>query len=282
MISSSRGRSGAASTHDATIADQFTRQASQFAASPALHNEAALALLVEAERPRADDITLDVACGPGTVVIAFARRVRRAEGVDATEAMLAEARRLAAAAGVENVGWHRGDVYALPFAAAAFDIVSCRFAFHHLEAPEAAFAEMVRVCRPGGRIVLCDAVASDDPVKAAAFNAMERHRDPSTVEFRTLAWHLALFRDAGLPEPQARFYQVPAERDRLVAMSFPAGDDRAGLRAMIEASVDGDTMGVNARRAGDTVRFDYPAVVLVAEKPSSASPSSGEGQTPPT
>ena len=35
---------------------------------------------------------------------------------------------------------------------------------------------------------------------------------------------------------------------------------------MIEASVDGDTMGVSARRDGDTVRFEYPAVVLVAVK----------------
>jgi hypothetical protein len=93
---------------------------------------------------------------------------------------------------------------------------------------------------------------------------MERHRDPSTIEFRTLAWHLALFRDAGLPAPKARFYLVPAERNRLVAMSFPAGDDRAGLRAMIEASVVGDAMGVNARADGDTVRFEYSAVVLVA------------------
>jgi ubiquinone/menaquinone biosynthesis C-methylase UbiE len=264
MITSSTAGGPVPSTHAASIADQFTRQASQFAASPALHNEAALALLVEAVGPRVDDVSLDVACGPGTVVCAFARRVRRAEGLDATEAMLAEARRLAAASALENVAWHRGDVYALPFAPAAFDIVSCRFAFHHLEAPEAAFAEMVRVCRPGGRIVLCDAVASDDPAKAAAFNAMERYRDPSTVEFRPLAWHLALFRDAGLPEPQARFYQVPAERDRLVAMSFPAGDDRPGLRAMIDGSVVGDTMGVNARRDGETVRFEYPAAVMAA------------------
>jgi ubiquinone/menaquinone biosynthesis C-methylase UbiE len=266
MITSSTAGRPAPSAHKATIADQFTRQASQFAASPALHNKAALDLLVDAASPRVDEVSLDVACGPGTVVTAFARRVRRAEGLDATEAMLAEARRLAAAAGVANVGWHRGDVYALPFVDGAFDIVSCRFAFHHLETPAKALAEMVRVCRPGGRVVLCDAVCSDDPAKAAAFNRMERHRDPSTVKFRTLAWHLALFRDAGLPEPQARFYQVPAERERLVAMSFPASDDRAGLRAMIEASVAGDTMGVNARRDGDTVRFDYPAVVLVAEK----------------
>jgi ubiquinone/menaquinone biosynthesis C-methylase UbiE len=160
----------AAASHAAIIADQFTRQAEQFAAAPALHNEAALDLLVDAAAPRLSDVSLDVACGPGSVVVAFARRLRRAEGLDATEAMLAEARKLAAAKGVENVAWHRGDIYALPFADAAFDIVSCRFAFHHLQEPARAFAEMVRVCRAGGRIVLCDAVASDDVQKAAAFN----------------------------------------------------------------------------------------------------------------
>jgi SAM-dependent methyltransferase len=194
------------------------------------------------------------------------RAPRAPLGLDATEAMLDEARRLAMASGVDNVAWHCGDVYALPFADGAFDVVSCRFALHHLHQPASAFAEMLRVCRRGGRVVLCDAVASDDAAKAAAFNAMERHRDPSTVEFRPLAFLLALFRDAGLREPTARFYQVPAERDRLLAASFPANDDRALLRAMIDRSVNGDTMGVNARRDGDTARFDYPAVILVAVK----------------
>jgi ubiquinone/menaquinone biosynthesis C-methylase UbiE len=258
--------SAAVSTHDASIADQFTRQAEQFAVSPALHNQAALDILVAAARPQLDDVSLDVACGPGSVVCALARHVRLATGLDATKAMLAEARRRAAAARLDNVAWHAGNAYALPFADGGFDIVSCRYAFHHLEAPAKAFAEMIRVCRPGGRIVLCDAVCSDDPAKAAAFNRMERHRDPSTVEFRTLAWHLALFRDAGLPEPQLSRYPVPAELERLVAMAYPEGGDRAGLRAMIEASVEGDTMGVNARCDSGTVRFEYPAAVLVAVK----------------
>jgi SAM-dependent methyltransferase len=266
MPASSSARTTAAPFHEAVIADQFTRQAAQFAASPSLHNQAALDLLVDAARPRADDVTLDVACGPGSVVCAFARRVRRAVGLDATEAMLAQARQLAADRALDNVAWHCGDMYALPFADGAFDVVSCRFALHHLQQPASAFAEMLRVCRRGGRVVLCDAVASDDAAKAAAFNAMERHRDPSTVAFRPLGLLLALFRDAGLPEPTARFYQVPAERDRLLAASFPANDDRALLRAMIDRSVNGDTMGVNSRRDGDTVRFDYPAVILAAVK----------------
>ncbi len=264
-----RGAAGAAetSTHQASVIDQFSRQAELFATAPALHDKGALDLLVDAAGPGAGDSSLDVACGPGTVVAAFARRVRRAVGLDATAAMLDEARTLAVRQGLANVEWHQGDVYALPFADGAFDIVSCRFAFHHLLEPARAFAEMLRACRPGGRIVLCDAVASDDPAKAEAFNRMERHRDPSTVEFRPLAFLHALFADAGLPAPRQRFYQVPVEREAVIARSFPAGDDRALLRAMIDQSVEGDIMGVGARRNGDTVRFAYPAVILVAEKP---------------
>jgi SAM-dependent methyltransferase len=258
--------SAADRSHAAAIADQFTRQAALFATAPALHDKAALDLLVDAARPLATDAALDVACGPGSVVLAFAARVRRAVGLDTTEAMLDEARQAAARSGAQNVEWRLGDVYALPFADGAFDIVSCRFAFHHLEEPARALAEMVRVARPGGRIVLCDAVASDDPAKAAAFNRMERFRDPSTVEFRPLALLAGLYADAGLPVPETRFYQLPVERERLIARSFPANDDRAGLGAMLDAAVDGDPMGARARRDGATMWFEYSAAVLVAVK----------------
>ena len=266
MTASSHGFTAASAAHAATIDDQFTRQAAGFAASPVHHSQVALDLLVDAAAPKPTDVTLDVACGPGSVVMAFARRVSRAEGLDATEAMLEEARKLAAASGTANVAWHRGDAYALPFADASFDIVSCRYAFHHMQEPDRALAEMIRVCRPAGRVVVCDAFASDDPAKAAALNAMERHRDPSTVEFRPLAFYLGLFRDGRLSEPRSRFYGVPVEREGLVERSFPVGDDRARLRAMVDAAVEGDAMGVNAKRDGDTVRFAYPAVVLVAKK----------------
>src|SRR5438105_4550866 len=65
-----------------------------------------------------------------------------------------------------------------------------------------------------------------------------------------------------LPAPRERFFQVPAEREALIASAFPANDDRALLRRLIDDAVEGDLMGLNAYRDGATVRFAYPAVIL--------------------
>jgi ubiquinone/menaquinone biosynthesis C-methylase UbiE len=135
------------SSHDCLIRDQFSRQAELFAQSPELHGDAQVMLLVDCARPKSSDESLDIACGPGTVVAAFAGRVRRAVGLDATNAMLDQAGALTVKRDLVNVEWRLGDVYRLPFADDSFDIVSCRLAFHHFEEPAKAFAEMLRVCR---------------------------------------------------------------------------------------------------------------------------------------
>jgi SAM-dependent methyltransferase len=255
-----------AAPHAALIHDQFTRQAQGFSTSPELHNEAVLSLLVRTARPKATDRALDIACGPGTVVAAFAPHVAHAEGLDATEAMLEKAGALASSNGLTNVRWQLGSVYALPYPAATFDIVSCRFAFHHFEDPAAAFAEMVRVASPGACIIVCDAVASDEKAKADAFNRMERFRDPSTVEFRTLGFLRQLFLDAGLGSPAAEHFQVPYLAHELIERSFPVNDDRQGLLRLIEDSVEGDLMGMNATKSIDGIHIAFQAVVLSATR----------------
>ena len=181
--------------------------------------------------------------------------------------MLAEARALVARTGQTNVTFLEGSIYAVPYPDGAFDIVTCRFAFHHLTDPARAFGEMLRLTAPGGRLVLCDGLASDDPVKAAAFNAMERWRDPSTVAFRSHDDLVGLFLAAGLDWPAERRFQVPYLAHQLIAASFPAGDDRAGLQALFEASVDGDRLGMNAQATPKGVRITFPSLILSAVKP---------------
>jgi ubiquinone/menaquinone biosynthesis C-methylase UbiE len=181
--------------------------------------------------------------------------------------MLNQARALAAKGGVTNVEWKEGSIYAPAFVDGSFNAVTCRFAFHHLDDPPGAFAEMVRLAAPGGRVVLCDGLASDDPAKAQAFNAMERWRDPSTVEFRTLVYLRRLFVESGLGEPAVRMFHVTYSATVLVNASFPKGNDRAGLLALIENSVEGDSLGMEARRSADGVRIAYRSAVLSAVVP---------------
>lgn len=256
-----------ADAHDRAIQDQFTRQATGFAKAQELHADDVVALVVEAARPKPGDRAIDLACGPGSVACAMAKRARHVTGLDATAAMLEKARDLAAREGLANVDWRAGDIYRTPFADNCFDVVTCRFAFHHLETPAAAFAEMVRIAAPGARIVLCDAFASDDPQKAAALNAMDRIRDPSTIGYWTLPYLRGLFEACGLGAPLVQRFDVSYLARDFVAKSFPLNDDRAGLLAIIEASVDGDTMDSGAHWTPEGVRFSFRSAALSAVKP---------------
>src|SRR5258705_12531030 len=91
--------------HRDLIVDQFTRQAVPFSTAPGILDEDALRLLVDAAGAGPDDTVLDVACGPGLVVAAFARVVRHATGIDLTPAMIARAETVAREHDLTNVGW---------------------------------------------------------------------------------------------------------------------------------------------------------------------------------
>ncbi|HYY06000.1 MAG TPA: methyltransferase domain-containing protein, partial [Candidatus Limnocylindria bacterium] len=193
--------------HRDLVVEQFTKQAVPFSTAPGIRDEEALRQLVEFTAAGPEDTVLDVACGPGLVVCAFAAVVHQATGIDVTPAMIERARALAAEKGLANVSWQVGDVLPLPYPDAAFSLVVSRFAFHHFPEPRAVLAEMKRVCAPGGRVAVVDVAASEDPVKAAALNRMEKLRDPSHVRAMPLAEQLSLFERAGLPAPARTPYR---------------------------------------------------------------------------
>jgi SAM-dependent methyltransferase len=254
-------------SHRERILDQFTRQAVPFSTAPGIRDEAALRLLVEASGAGPDDTVLDVASGPGLVVAAFARVARHATGIDVTPAMLARARELAAGAGLDNVTFTEGDVAHLPWEDGAFSIVVSRFAFHHFPDPAAVLGEMRRVCRAGGRLVVCDLIASPDPAKAAAFHRIEILRDPSHVRALTLAELTALFEAAELGTPRATFSRLEFELEGLLQRSFPDPADVETIRAAYVASVADDALGLGTHRVGDQIRAAYPIAILAATVP---------------
>lgn len=250
--------------HQALILEQFTRQATPFATSPAIQDEEALGLIVTFSGAGAQDTVLDVACGPGIVVCAFARVVRHATGIDVTPAMLERARTLQHERGLTNVTWRQGDVLPLPYPDAGFTVVVSRFAFHHFLEPGRVLAEMRRVCTPGGTVMVVDAAPARD--KADAFNRMEKLRDPSHARALPLEEHVRLFRGAGLPEPRLTSYRLQGELDGLLSRSFPNGGDADRIREMFAASLTDDALGMDTRRDGDRIRFGYPVAVLAATR----------------
>ena len=253
--------------HSSLIRDQFTRQATPFSTAAPIANEAALKLIVEAAQAGPADEVLDVACGGGIVVCAFAAVVKHATGIDMTQAMLERARALAAEKGVANVTWREGEVERLPFPDGSFTIVVTRFAMHHFLDPAAVFREMVRVCVPGGRIVVVDTYASDAPAKAVAFNRLEILRDPSHARSLTLPELKGLYRTAGLGEPRASFYELRDTVTNLLARSFPNPGDETRIIDMFTAAIEDDSLGIPVHRAGDGLEYAYPVAILAADRP---------------
>ena len=251
-------------THEQSILDQFTRQAIPFSTSPSIKDEIALNLLIQASGAGPGDAVLDVACGPGLVVCAFAKVVAHATGIDITPAMLDRARQLQAEKGLANVTWKLGDVLSLPFPDASFSIVTSRFAFHHILDPFTVLGEMKRVCKPGGRVVVADSAPATD--KVDAFNAVEKLRDPSHVRALPLAELRSLFARQGLPEPRHTPYRLESDLESLLARSFPNPGDDDKIRARFRQSVEDDSLGIAARREGDLVIYGYPIAILVADR----------------
>jgi ubiquinone/menaquinone biosynthesis C-methylase UbiE len=252
------------SSHNARILDQFTRQAVPFSQSPSVSNQKALEFIVSSAGAGFDDTVLDVACGPGLLVCAFARVVRHATGIDLTPAMLEQARKAQQEQGLTNVRWDQGDVTRLPYADGEFSIVSCRFVFHHLQNPLTVLKEMVRVCKPGGRIVVADIAPAPD--KADALNAEERLRDPSHVRAMPEEELRGLFAQAGLPQPTAGQYRVECDLDDLLSRSFPNPGDEEKIRRMFFESIGSNTLDLNTRIEDGKIYYSFPVAVLVGKK----------------
>ena len=132
-------------------------------------------LLCEAVERRAGQRGLDVATGAGNAAIAAARRYCEVTGADYVPALLERARERAAIEGLP-VCFEEGDAEALPYPDGAFDAVLSTFGVMFAPDQERAAAELLRVCRPGGKIGL--ACWTPDGWIGEVFRTTGRHVPP--------------------------------------------------------------------------------------------------------
>jgi SAM-dependent methyltransferase len=101
---------------------------------------------------------LDIGCGPGTITVDLARLVAPGPviGLDAEAAIVAQAEQLEAASALPNLRFEVGDLFALSYDDATFDVVHAHQVLQHLGDPVAALTELRRVLRPGGVLAVRD------------------------------------------------------------------------------------------------------------------------------
>ena len=153
--------------------DRFARTAAQVAAQQDAR-AAELAARVHAfVLPAGDERAIDVGCGAGALALALAPTVHEVVGVDRVPELLELARERAPA----NVQFVEGDATKLPFEDASFDLAGTLRTLHHVRRPELVIAELARVARPGGRVLVVDQLAPVDPLEALDVDRFERARD---------------------------------------------------------------------------------------------------------
>jgi ubiquinone/menaquinone biosynthesis C-methylase UbiE len=227
-------------SHDERVREAFTRQAGTFEDERLnVAFTAGLPWLLAHVEPRPDDVALDVAAGTGLVARALAGQVAHVTAVDSTAAMITQGRRRALEEGHANLRFVSGSAERLPLPDGSFSLVVTRFSLHHFADPSPAVAEMVRVLRPGGRLVVKDLVASTDPEVAVRQDHVERLRDPSHVRMPPRGGVAAWMRDRGLEVTAV----AEREIDRPVEAWLEQALTEAGAAAQVREAFAGELAG---------------------------------------
>lgn len=241
---------------------QFGKTAAAYVSSATHASGEDLERLLAVAAQRSSERALDLGCGVGHTLRRIAPLVSFAVGADATLEMMQAGR--ASVVTAANTAFAQTDASTLPFADTTFDLVTCRLAAHHFHDGASAFREVARVLRPGGRFVLVDNYAPDDPALDAFINELETLRDASHVRNETADGWRALLEGAGLrtsiaSDLMTTMLTTEGWLERSQTPAARADEVRRRLR-------DASPAAVSTFRITDTT-FSVPKIVILGEKP---------------
>jgi ubiquinone/menaquinone biosynthesis C-methylase UbiE len=215
--------------HDATQA-RFGKTAERIAELQDARAAELERQIVRFVAPKGDERALDSGTGTGALAFALAPHVREVVGVDIVPELLEQARKRAG--DVPNVTFAEGDANELPFGYGEFDLAGTLRTFHHLARPELAMAELTRVTRSSGRLLVIDQIAPVDPAAAAELNRFEQARDPTHT--RTLADVdlRGLFESNGLVLLRAEYEREPRDLDPYLDLAGCEGEARERAKTL--------------------------------------------------
>lgn len=171
-----------------------------------------------------DERVLDSGTGSGALAFALAPHVREVVAVDLVPELLDQGRRRAER--FPNVSFVEGDATKLPFEYGSFDLAGSLRTLHHIPRPELAVAELARVTRLRGRVLVIDQIASVDPLVALELNRFERARDPSHARALADVDLRHLFEANGLVLVDAEYEREPRDLDAYLDLAGCEGEAR--------------------------------------------------------
>jgi ubiquinone/menaquinone biosynthesis C-methylase UbiE len=183
-------------------------------------------------RPNGDERALDVGTGAGALALALAPLVREVVGLDPVPELLELARKRS----VANTEFVEGDGTALPFQAASFDLAGTHRTLHHVARPDLVIAELARVIKPGGRVLVVDQLAPDEPCGAATLHEFETARDPSHERLLTEAELRELFAANRLAPLRERREEQQRDLAAYLDLAGCGGDRRVQAEALAAAN----------------------------------------------
>jgi ubiquinone/menaquinone biosynthesis C-methylase UbiE len=244
---------------------QFGRQAEAYSKGNIFVDGVHLSEVVRRSGVTKNDRVLDIATGSGFLALEFAKSAEKVIGADLTRNMLLHAREKQKNSGLENTGFLLSDVESLPFVDESFDIVSCRFAFHHFPDPVKALHEMKRVCKTCGRIILVDGISSEDSDKSLFHNRIEKFRDPSHVRIYMLSELEQMFHDIGATIADITHWNIPQDFEDWMKRAGTGEKGTKIIKGLMEESMEGNSTGLRVNLTDGRLGFTYDTVILVAE-----------------
>ena len=163
--------------HYDTVKQSFKKQAEKFAAyhmSKAEYTD----YLIQRIGANGTEHALEVAAGTCICGRALAPFVKDITCLDLTEEMLAQGKKLAEESRIKNICFETGNAEELPYEAETFDLVITRLSLHHFVDPKKPFREMQRVLKKGGKLIVWDMEATDEPLREID-DKIEKMRDLS-------------------------------------------------------------------------------------------------------
>lgn len=213
------------------IQAHFTARAAHYDRSSRWCTDDALrARIVDLARPEPTDEVLDVAVGTGLVAQRFKGRVARIVGLDINTSMFAQAK-----PHVDELVLAPAE--AMPFGSDRFGVVVCRQGIQFMDAPRAAF-EMVRVARPGGRIVLVDLCAHGPEDREEYFEIL-RLRNPARRNFWEAGDVARLLENAGCQHVDSHAFVTEEDVDVWSDNHAIEEERREAIRAVYRNASEG-------------------------------------------